>query len=54
MDHRIGSLSPGKSADVVVLRAPSYKWIGYTYGEGMVDKVLIAGKETVREGKLVN
>jgi len=54
MDRQIGSLSPGKSANIVVLRAPSHKWIGYTYGEGMVDKVLIAGKETVREGKLVN
>ncbi len=54
MERRIGSLSPGKSADIVVLRAPSHKWIGYTYGEGMVDKVLIAGNERVREGKLVN
>jgi imidazolonepropionase len=54
MDRRVGSLSHGKSADIVVLKAPNHKWIGYTHGEDMVDKVLIAGKEQVREGKRVN
>jgi imidazolonepropionase len=52
-DDRTGSLSQGKSADIVVLKAPSHKWIGYTYGEGLVDKVLIAGKEQVREGNRI-
>jgi imidazolonepropionase len=54
LDHQIGSLSRGKHADLVLLKAPSYKRIGYSYGEGMVDKVLIAGKEEVSEGKRVN
>ncbi len=54
LDHRIGSLSPGKSADIVLLKAPTYKRIGYTYGEKMVDKVLIAGKEVVSEGQRVH
>jgi imidazolonepropionase len=54
LDHRIGSLSPGKAADIVLLKTSTHKRIGYTYGEGMVDKVLIAGKEVVREGKRLN
>jgi imidazolonepropionase len=53
LDHFVGSLSPGKSADIVVLKAPTYKWVGYTYGEGLVDKVLIRGKEVVSQGKRV-
>jgi imidazolonepropionase len=54
LDHRIGSLSPGKSADIVLLKTPTHKRIAYTYGEGIVDKVLIAGKEVVREGKRIH
>jgi len=52
-EDQLGSLARGKHADIVVLKAPSHKWIGYTYGEGIVDKVLIAGKEQVSDGKLV-
>lgn len=50
-DRQIGSLAKGKSADIVVLKAPSYKRVGYSYGEGMVDKVLIEGREIVKDGK---
>lgn len=53
-DDQVGSLSRGKSADIVVLKAPSHKWIGYTYGEGVVDKVLISGNEQVVEGRRIN
>lgn len=53
-DRQIGSLARGKAADIVVMKAPSYKRIGYSYGEGMVDKVLIEGREIVRDGKRVN
>jgi imidazolonepropionase len=53
LENQIGSLGRGKNADVVLVMAPSYKRIGYAYGEGMVDKVLIAGKEEVSEGKRV-
>jgi len=53
LDRSIGSLSPGKSADIVVLKAPNHRWVGYTYGEGLVDKVLIAGREEVSGGRRV-
>lgn len=53
LQHSVGSLTRGKRADIVLLKVPSYKWIGYAYGEKIVDKVLIEGKEVVREGKRV-
>ena len=51
LQQEIGSLRAGKSADIVVLKIPNHKWIGYTYGEGVVDKVLIAGKQEVDNGR---
>jgi imidazolonepropionase len=53
LSHRIGSLAPGKSADLVILKVPSYKRVGYAYEDGMIEKVLIAGKEIVRGGRRV-
>jgi imidazolonepropionase len=53
LEHSVGSITKGKRADIVILKVPSYKWVGYTYGEKIVDKVLIEGKEVVREGKRV-
>lgn len=53
LEHSVGSIVKGKRADLVILKAPSYKWVGYTYGEGLVDKVLVGGREVVREGKRI-
>jgi imidazolonepropionase len=53
LQHSVGSITRGKRADIVILKVPSYKWVGYTYGEKIVDKVLIEGREVVREGKRV-
>jgi imidazolonepropionase len=53
LQNTIGSIEKGKSADIVILKVPNHKWIGYTYGERIVDKVLIEGREVVREGKRV-
>ena len=54
MQASVGSLSAGKRADLVTLRVPNHKWIGYGYGEGVVDKVLIEGRLTVHNGKRLN
>jgi imidazolonepropionase len=51
---KLGSLSPGKAGDLVTLNAPSHKWVGYGYGENMVDKVLIGGRVVVVDGKRVH
>jgi len=44
--REVGSLEPGKKADIVVLNIPSHKFLGYRFGVNLVDKV-------VKEGKLV-
>jgi len=44
--HDVGSLEPGKKADVVILGVPSYKFLGYRFGANTVEKV-------IKEGKLV-
>ncbi len=53
LEKEIGSLQAGKQADLVTLRAPNHKWIGYTYGERIVDNVLIGGEWVVKDGKRV-
>jgi imidazolonepropionase len=54
LQDSLGSIRNGKRADIVTLKVPSHKWIGYTYGEGIVDKVLSEGREIVKEGKRVH
>ena len=53
LEKRVGSLHAGKDADLVTLRVPSHKWIGYTFGERIVDNVLIGGEWVVRDGKRI-
>jgi imidazolonepropionase len=53
LQDQVGSLETGKMADIVVLNASSHKMIGYSQGDGLIDKVLIAGKlvlDTSRNG----
>lgn len=40
----IGSLEVGKRADVVVLKAPNHKFLGYHFGTNLVDKVIKNGR----------
>jgi imidazolonepropionase len=53
LESKIGSLHVRKQADIVTLRAPNHKWIGYTYGERIVDNVLIGGEWVVKEGQRI-
>jgi imidazolonepropionase len=39
----IGSISVGKSADLVMLNAPSYIHLGYRPGVNLINKVVKAG-----------
>ena len=47
----IGSLSVGKSADLVVLKAPSYLHLGYRPGVDLVSQVFKSGKSIYQEQK---
>ena len=64
LDHRIGSLSPGKAADIVLLRADDVSTIGWDRrnpaatviqqaGVHSVETVLVNGKIVKRSGRLV-
>ncbi len=47
----VGSLEVGKRADVVVLDAPSHKFLGYRFGVNLIDKVVKSGRIVVdKEG----
>ncbi|HJW82778.1 MAG TPA: imidazolonepropionase, partial [Anaerolineae bacterium] len=44
---RIGSLSAGRQADVIVLDVPDYRHIGYRYGVNLVETVIKRGRVVV-------
>lgn len=62
LESKIGSLTPGKAADIILVRADEMSMtpLNHPAGElvynahaGMVDTVLVAGKVVKRDGKLV-
>ncbi|WP_376790775.1 imidazolonepropionase [Thermoflexus sp.] len=52
LGHEIGTLEPGKQADLVILDAPDYRYLAYRYGVNLVHTVVKRGKIVVREGHL--
>lgn len=50
---RIGSLEPGKQADLVILNTPSHRHIPYRMGQGVVASVVKRGRLIVEEGRLL-
>lgn len=63
LDGRVGSLTPGKQADVIVVRADTLGMaplnnaagaLVYNAHPGLVDTVLVAGRVVKRGGKLVD
>lgn len=43
----IGTLEAGKKADIVVLKAPNHRFLGYHFGTNLVDKVVKSGRIVV-------
>jgi imidazolonepropionase len=41
---RLGSLEPGKQADLIVLDTPDYRHLGYRFGTNLVQTVVKAGR----------
>ncbi|MEW5828400.1 MAG: imidazolonepropionase [Chloroflexota bacterium] len=41
---RVGSLEPGKQADILVLSVPDYRHLGYRYGTNLVKQVVKRGR----------
>jgi imidazolonepropionase len=45
--ERIGSLEPGKQADLLVLSVPDYRHLGYRFGTNLVERVMKKGNFVV-------
>lgn len=43
-EDRIGSIHPGKQADLLILSTPDYRHLGYRFGANVVDSVIKKGK----------
>jgi imidazolonepropionase len=46
---RLGSLEPGKQADLLILNVPTYQHLGYRFGTNLVEKVVKRGQIVVAE-----
>jgi imidazolonepropionase len=44
LGRKVGSLEPGKRADIIVLDIPSYQHLGYRFGTNLVHTVLVGGE----------
>jgi imidazolonepropionase len=53
MADEVGSLEPGKKADIIILDIPNHKHIAYRFGINLVSKVIKDGKIVVDKEKLV-
>lgn len=49
--NEVGSLEVGKRADVVVLNVPNHKFLGYSVGVNLVEKVICSGRLVVDREK---
>ncbi|KAF0995512.1 imidazolonepropionase [Geobacillus sp. TFV-3] len=52
--HLVGSLEPGKKADLVMFNVPNYVQIMYYYGVNHVEMVIKGGEVVVKDGKVRN
>ena len=43
-EHEIGSLEPGKQADLLILSVPDYRHLAYRFGGNLVETVIKKGK----------
>lgn len=43
----VGSLEPGKQADILILSVPDYRHLGYRFGTNLVDQVIKKGQVVV-------
>ncbi len=50
---RLGSLAPGKQADLLVLAVPDHRCVPYRFGTNHVETVVKKGRVVLRKGQLV-
>jgi imidazolonepropionase len=49
--NEVGSLEVGKRADVAILNVPNHKYLGYSFGTNLVEKVIAGGRIVVDREK---
>ncbi len=49
----VGSLSPGKKADLILLDIPSFRYLPYHYGVNLVERVVKDGRVVVDRGRRI-
>lgn len=49
----IGSLEPGKKADIVIVDAPNHRFLGYRFGVNLAETVIKDGKIVVEDQRLI-
>lgn len=49
----VGSLEPGKKADITIIDAPNHRFLGYRFGINLVETVIKNGKIVVQDNRLV-
>jgi imidazolonepropionase len=42
--EKVGSIEPGKQADILVLKVPDYRHLGYRFGTNLVETVVKKGE----------
>ncbi len=47
LGHLLGSLEPGKQADLLVVDAPDYRHLAYWFGVNLVEQVFVRGQRVV-------
>ncbi len=47
LGHRLGSLEPGKQADLLIINAPDYRHLAYQFGHNLVEQVIKKGQVVV-------
>lgn len=50
---RIGSIDPGKQADLIILKVPDYRQLGYRFGSNLVETVIKKGKFYPSKGEWI-
>ena len=50
LGHEVGSLEPGKRADLIILAAPSYTHLGYRFGTNLVETTIAGGQVIQNQG----
>jgi imidazolonepropionase len=49
----VGSLEPGKKADIAILDAPNHLHIPYHFGVNLVETVMKDGNVVVKDGRIL-